>query len=88
MKTASEFLADLRRDNPTRRFAASRSGAAIGVWEDSMSRFRILAGLLLGCQCMAPYNGGKCQCRTQGWAAMPELLIDGKPLVAESDWVE
>lgn len=70
--TATELLAVTREKFPGRRFAASRSGMVIGEFNQAAGKFLPAAGMLISGE----------------WANMPPILANGKPLVADEDWLE
>jgi hypothetical protein len=62
----------LKDHNAGIRVAINKKRNAIGYWSKTLDRWQILYGMLL----------------TNEWVNMPELLIGGKPLIAQEDWEE
>ena len=70
--TAGELLHSAREKYPQRRFALSRSQAALGCWEPSIERFVPVAMLTI----------------TGEWHQTPPILVNGQPIVKDVDWIE
>lgn len=86
-ETPEQVVNRLARINPGRRWAVSHARGAVAVWSNDQRRFVIVYAHLSPCQCMAPYNGGRCSCLT-GWVRMPELFLNGEPIIPASEWAE
>jgi hypothetical protein len=73
--SARELIAQLKRDNPDKRFATNagttsyHAESSIAVWSEE--QWVMLLGRIIG---------------TGGWFRCPNLLVNGKPCV--TDWVE
>lgn len=68
----NKVISDLQKLNPTKRFATNAKMNAIGYWNTELNRWQLLLGKII--------NGD--------WAQMPELFVNGNPLIAEEDWIE
>lgn len=70
MMSMSGVVDQLRKDNPGLRFAVNKNRNAVGYFSEGLGRWQVLLGL-----------------RLDGcWGRLPDILVDGKPLV--SDWEE
>jgi hypothetical protein len=67
-----QILKGLRADNPGVRFAVNSKKNAIGYWANGLGRWQVLLGKMI--------NGV--------WDRLPDILVDGKPLIPQEDWKE
>lgn len=73
VKTAEEVLMVVREKNPTRRFTSNVKGNLIGLWNDTLGRYVVVASLSI----------------SGDWVSLPyEILADGKPMAGKADWIE
>jgi len=70
--TIDVILKGVMDRNPTKRFATNPKKNAIAYWNESLGRWQILLGMLLNDE----------------WSPIPELLVNGSPLIPQTDWVE
>lgn len=73
VRTADEVLMLVREKNPTRRFAKNPKGNLIGLWNDDLGRFVVVASLAI----------------TGEWVSLPyEILANGEPMCKPGEWIE
>ena len=72
VRTADDVLKVVRERNPTRQFTKNKAGTLIGLWDDELRRFVVVASLSI----------------TGEWVSLPyEILANGKPMTGKADWV-
>lgn len=73
VRTADEVLMMVREKNPTRRFAKNAKGDLLGLWNDELGRYVVVASLSI----------------TGQWISLPyEILANGQPMACKADWIE
>ena len=60
----------IQKQNPDLQLFVNTGRNAIGYWSDGLNRVQVLVSEVLG----------------GGWAAMPEILVNGVPCFAPEDW--
>jgi len=67
---ASAVVEQLKKDNPGLRFAVNKNRNAVAYWAEDLGRWQVLLCLRL--------DGS--------WGRLPDILVDGKTLIPDSDW--
>jgi hypothetical protein len=65
-----EIVKELQKDNPGLRFAVNKKRNAVAYWAENLGRWQVLL-------CLRPDGS---------WGRLPDILVDGKPLIPDSDW--
>ena len=65
-----EIVKELQKDNPGLRFAVNKNRNAVAYWAENLKRWQVLLCLRL--------DGS--------WGRLPDILVDGKTLIPDSDW--
>jgi len=65
-----EIVKELQKDNPALRFTANKKRNAVAYWAEDLGHWQVLLCLRL--------DGS--------WGRLPDILVDGKTLIPDSDW--
>ena len=65
-----EIVKELQKDNPALRFTANKKRNAVAYWAEDLGRWQVLL-------CLRPDGS---------WGRLPDILVDGKTLIPDSDW--